>query len=41
LDGYQVYAKTRATLVACMAHARRKFKEAEVAHPKGKSGKAN
>jgi|TARA_R110000868_G_scaffold136847_2_gene349964 hypothetical protein len=41
VDGYQGYAKTRAILVACMAHARRKFKEAEVAQPKGKTGKAN
>ena len=28
-------------LVACMAHARRKFKEAEVAQAKGKTGRAN
>jgi transposase len=41
VDGYQGYAKTQATLVACMAHARRKFKEAEIAQPKGKTGKAN
>jgi len=41
VDGYQGYAKTRATLVACMAHARRKFDEAETAQPKGKTGKAN
>ncbi|MBL4631350.1 MAG: IS66 family transposase [Paraglaciecola sp.] len=41
VDGYQGYAKTKAILVACMAHARRKFKEAEVAQPKGKTGKAN
>ena len=41
VDGYQGYAKTQATLVACMAHARRKFKEAEVAQVKGKTGKAN
>ena len=41
VDGYQGYAKTQATLVACMAHARRKFKEAEVAQAKGKTGKAN
>jgi len=46
VDGYQGYAKTRAILVACMAHARRKFVEAETAHrsadrPKGKTGKAN
>jgi transposase len=41
VDGYQGYAKTQATLVACMAHARRKFVEAETAQPKGKTGKAN
>jgi len=41
VDGYQGYAKTQAILVACMAHARRKFKEAEVAQAKGKTGKAN
>jgi hypothetical protein len=39
--GYQVYAITRAILVACAAHARRKFVEAETAQPKGKTGKAN
>jgi len=41
VDGYQGYAKTQAILVACMAHARRKFTEAETAQPKGKTGKAN
>jgi len=41
VDGYQGYAKTRAILVACMAHARIKFVEAEIAQPKGKTGKAN
>jgi transposase len=41
VDGYQGYAKTLAILVACMAHARRKFVEAETAQPKGKTGKAN
>jgi transposase len=41
VDGYQGYAKIRAILVACMAHASRKFVEAETAQPKGKSGKAN
>jgi transposase len=41
VDGYQGYAQTQATLVACMAHARRKFKEAEMAQVKGKTGKAN
>jgi transposase len=46
VDGYQGYAKTSATLVACMAHMRRKFVEAQTAHrgadrAKGKTGKAN
>ena len=44
--GYQGYEKTKATLAGCWAHARRKFKEAEVAHRgadrgKCKTGKAN
>jgi len=41
VDGYAGYEKTSATLVGCWAHARRKFKEAEIAQPKGKTGKAN
>lgn len=41
VDGYAGYNKTDAMLVGCMAHARRKFKEAETAQPKGKIGKAN
>ena len=41
VDGYAGYEKTNATLVGCWAHARRKFKEAEIAQPKGKTGKAN
>ncbi len=41
VDGYAGYEKTAATLVGCWAHARRKFKEAEIAQPKGKTGKAN
>jgi transposase len=41
VDGYQGYAKTLAILVACMAHMRRKFVEAETAQAKGKTGKAN
>jgi len=41
VDGYAGYDKTSATLVGCWAHARRKFKEAEIAQPKGKTGKAN
>lgn len=41
VDGYQAYEKTEATLVGCWAHARRKFKEAEVAQgKKAPSGKA-
>jgi hypothetical protein len=28
-------------LVGCWAHARRKFKEAEISQPQGKTGKAN
>ncbi|WP_114327582.1 IS66 family transposase [Candidatus Colwellia aromaticivorans] len=41
VDGYVGYEKTKATLAGCWAHARRKFKEAEIAQPKGKTGKAN
>jgi transposase len=41
VDGYQGYEQTQATLAGCWAHARRKFKEAEVAQGKGKTGKAN
>lgn len=41
VDGYAGYGKTEATLAGCWAHARRKFKEAEIAQPKGKTGKAN
>ncbi|MCU8094341.1 IS66 family transposase [Shewanella sp. SM20] len=41
VDGYAGYAKTDAELVGCWAHARRKFTEAEIAQPKGKTGKAN
>jgi transposase len=41
VDGYVGYEKTTATLAGCWAHARRKFKEAEIAQPKGKTGKAN
>jgi len=35
------YEKIAATLAGFWAHARRKFKEAEIAQPKGKTGKAN
>ncbi|MGS0827499.1 IS66 family transposase [Shewanella sp. 0m-8] len=41
VDGYAGYGKTQAVLAGCWAHARRKFKEAEIAQPKGKTGKAN
>ena len=41
VDGYQGYASTKATLVGCWAHARRRFIEADIAQGKGKSGKAN
>jgi len=40
-DGYAGYEKTAAILVGCLAHARRKFQEAQVAQPKGKTGKAD
>lgn len=41
VDGYAGYGMTQAQLVGCWAHVRRKFKEAETAQPKGKTGKAN
>lgn len=41
VDGYAGYQQTRAKLVGCFAHARRKFMEAKQAQPKGKSGKAD
>lgn len=41
VDGYAAYGKTEAALAGCWAHVRRKFKEAEIAQPKGKTGKAN
>ena len=42
VDGYQGYASTDVTLAGCWAHARRKFKEADIAQNKGnpKAGKA-
>lgn len=42
VDGYQGYASTDARLAGCWAHARRKFKEADIAQSKGKpkAGKA-
>jgi len=41
VDGYVGYEQTEATLVGCMAHARRKFVEAQQAQGKGKTGKAD
>ena len=41
VDGYVGYEQTDALLVGCMAHARRKFKDAKTAQPKSKSGKAD
>lgn len=40
VDGYAGYHSTEATLVGCMAHARRKFEEAQRAQPNAKVGKA-
>jgi transposase len=40
-DGYQGYEQVDAELIGCMAHARRKFAEAQTAGPKNKSGRAN
>lgn len=40
VDGYAGYHSTEATLVGCMAHARRRFEEAQRAQPKAKVGKA-
>jgi len=39
VDGYGAYESTKATLVGCWAHARRKFIEADKAAPKPKKGK--
>ncbi len=41
VDGYAGYEQTVATLVGCMAHARRKFVEAKQTQVKGKTGKAD
>ena len=41
VDGYVGYEKTSAKLAGCWAHARRKFIEAQIAQPKGKTGKAD
>ena len=40
-DGYQGYEQVNATLIGCMAHARRKFIEAQKAQPKNKTGRAD
>jgi len=40
-DGYAGYEQVDADLIGCMAHARRKFKEAQTSEPKNKSGRAN
>ena len=40
VDGYAAYHSTSATLVGCWAHARRKFKEADLAKQKNKVSKA-
>jgi transposase len=41
VDGYAAYEQTRAKLVGCFAHARRKFMDAQSVQPKGKIGKAD
>ena len=41
VDGYAGYSNVKATLVGCMAHARRKFVEAQRGQVKGKIGKAD
>lgn len=40
-DGYQGYEQVDAPLIGCMAHARRKFIEAQTAQPKNKTGRAD
>ncbi len=40
-DGYKGYEQVDAELIGCMAHARRKFVDAQNAEPKNKSGRAN
>jgi len=40
-DGYVGYEQVDAELIGCMAHARRKFVDAQTAEPKNKSGRAN
>lgn len=39
VDGYEAYEKTDALLVGCLAHARRKFVDAEKSLPKGQQNK--
>ncbi len=41
MDGYAGYGQTEAILAGCMAHARRKFIEAQKIQIKGKTGKAD
>ena len=41
VDGYAAYESTQATLAGCMAHARRKFIDAQKVQPKGKVGRAD
>lgn len=41
VDGYAAYASTNATLAGCMAHARRKFIDAQKVQVKGKIGRAD
>lgn len=41
VDGYAGYDKLPITQVGCFAHARRKFRGAKKAQPKGKTGKAD
>lgn len=41
VDGYAAYESTGAILAGCMAHARRKFIEAQKVQPKGKVGRAD
>lgn len=41
VDGYAAYENTGAALAGCMAHARRKFIDAQKIQPKGKVGRAD
>jgi transposase len=41
VDGYKAYELTEATLVACLAHIRRKFVDAKKIHGKAKTGKVD